>query len=193
MKYTMTLMALGLSAALLTGCGSSNDDGTTGASANINPSGIQGTGPGNTLKLLKMQRLVFWVRGKEHVKYDDFDGESELNEVTFRADNTLTFKETKYPTKDCSGDSTEEDSFEEEYKIGTKTVGSDGKTAFEFDTFGEENGEKYREYFMVRYTSTELFFSDEKEDDSQPNGETPETRNDYFPADGGRGGFTKKK
>ena len=46
---------------------------------------------------------------------------------------------------------------------------------------------------MVRYTSTELFFSDEKEDDSQPNGETPETRNDYFPADGGRGGFTKKE
>ena len=136
---------------------------------------------------------MFWVRGKEHVSMMTLMVNSELNEVTFRADNTLTFKETKYPTKDCSGDSTEEDSFEEEYKIGTKTVGSDGKTAFEFDTFGEENGEKYREYFMVRYTSTELFFSDEKEDDSQPNGETPETRNDYFPADGGRGGFTKKK
>ena len=75
MKYTMTLMALGLSAALLTGCGSSNDDGTTGASANINPSGIQGTGPGNTPETTKDAEASVLGTWERACKYDDFDGE----------------------------------------------------------------------------------------------------------------------
>ena len=40
MKYTMTLMALGLSVALLTGCGGGDSKVPT------NASGIQGTGAG---------------------------------------------------------------------------------------------------------------------------------------------------
>ena len=187
MKYTMTLMALGLSAALLTGCGSSGDDITTPSNA----SGIQGTGPGNTPETTadaKASLLGTWVR---ECDYDEDDDVSGIAEVTFREDGTLTFSVTDYPTKDCTGDSIEEYSEEEEYKVGAKTVGSDGKVAFEFDVFGEDDGEKFRDYFMVRYTSTELLFSGEKEDDSQPDGETPQTRNDYFDPDDK--GFSKKK
>jgi hypothetical protein len=151
-----------------------------------NPSGIQGTGPGNTpvkTEDAKASILGTWERG---CIYDEYDNESRKTELTFKADESYTFKSIVYPTKYCTGDSTGEKVETGTYKLGKFTKGEDGKPAFEFDIHAVQEDK----YFMVRFTSSELIFTDNKDDHSQPNEETPETRNNYFSET--KEAFTKK-
>lgn len=159
MTYKMTLMALGLGAAMLTGCGSSNDDGDneivipeTTAQAEVSIVGAY----------------------KKACEYYEMYDESYIGEVTINADKTWVYKETAYPTKDCSGDSIGSEGESGTYEVGALTKGSDGEPAFEFDTTVTDGPARYS---MIRFTATRLIDADE---DDTFDGRTPETRANNF-------------
>lgn len=112
--------------------------------------------------------------------YQENDDESYQAELTFSVDSSYTYIEKTYPTHNCSGDYTLLHKDIGTYSLGNKTRASDGKLAYDFEIHTLQEGEMDDEYFMIRFTDKILTFTDEKEDYSQPNGETPQTRNNFF-------------
>jgi len=113
--------------------------------------------------------------------YDEYTDESYQAQLLLNIDLSFVYTEKIYPTHDCTGDYHTEQNVEiGTYKLGEQTKGEDGKLAFNFETHALVENKINNEYFMVRITSTKLIFTDEKEDNSQPNGESIQTRNNYF-------------
>jgi len=113
--------------------------------------------------------------------YDENTDESYQAQLLFNIDLSFVYTERIYPTHDCTEDyHTEQNTEIGTYKLGTRTKGEDGQLAFNFETHTLIDNKVNDEYFMVRITSSQLIFTDEKEDHSQPNGENIQTRNNYF-------------
>jgi len=112
--------------------------------------------------------------------YQENDDESYQAELTFALDASYTYSEKTYPTANCSGDYTLQHKDIGTYALGDRTRASDGEVAYDFEIHTLEEGQMNDEYFMIRFTNKALIFTDEKHDYSQPNGETPLTRNNFF-------------
>ena len=178
MKYTIMLITGILSASLLTGCDLLKTSDTNQLEH-------------HEIDLPKVQTISFakvtpnqtkiigdWV-GKCH--YDEYADESYQAELLMHENLSYIYTEKIYPTYDCTGDYSEEQNKDVgAYKLGEKTKASDGKSAFDFETHSYQEGKRNDEYFMVRFTDSTLVFTDENIDNSQPNGETLQTRNNYF-------------
>ena len=113
--------------------------------------------------------------------YAEDTDESYQAQLLLNIDLSFIYTEKIYPTNDCTGDyHTEQNTEIGTYKLGARTKGEDGKPAFNFERHTLVDNKINDEYFMVRLTSSELIFTDQKEDYSQPNGESIQTRNNYF-------------
>lgn len=139
----MTLMALGLSAAMFTGCGggSSSDSASTSSST---PSNI----PATTVEA-QARILGNWESACQG------EGSSYRKSFLSFAETTGNFSEKTYTANDCNDaslDSVQQDnSFS--YTVGAAVKGANNEDAFEFDLIGEE-------YMMVRFDESAMYFSD---------------------------------
>jgi len=176
MKYTMIFTVGILSASLFTGC-------SIEETSNNNVAHLQKIQTSSMLKESEptQQKIIgTWKGACHHEKYND---ESYQAELTFNANLSFTYIEKIYPTQDCAGDYyTEQNKDIGSYSLGQVTKGADGKQAYHFETHSIQTQDSGMndEYFMVRFTDSTLIFTDENMDSSQPNGKTPQTRNNYF-------------
>ena len=174
MKYTI-IFAMGiLSASLFTGC---NIEETS----NNNVAHLQKIQTSSMLKESEptQQKIIGTWKGACH--HEEYNDESYQAELTFNPNLSFTYIEKIYPTQDCVGDYyTEQNKDIGSYSLGQVTIGADGEQAYNFETHSIKDSGMNDEYFMVRFTGSTLVFTDENRDNSQPNGETPQTRNNYF-------------
>jgi hypothetical protein len=112
--------------------------------------------------------------------YQENDDESYQTKLTFSVDSSYIYTENTYPTHNCSGDYTLLHKDIGTYSLGNETRASDGRLAYDFEIHIVDEGKINDEYFMIRFTDKVLIFTDKKYDYSQPNGETPDTRNNFF-------------
>ncbi len=151
MKYKMTLMALGLSAVMFTGCGggsSNNDsDAPTTSTSNI---------PTTTAEA-QAKILGNWESACQG------EGSSYRKSFLSFAETTGNFSEKTYTANDCNDaslDSVQQDnSFS--YTVGAAVKGANNEDAFEFDLIGEE-------YMMVRFDESAMYFSDSHGQETSP-------------------------
>jgi hypothetical protein len=174
MNYKITLLSTLLAILIFTGC--NNETSYTEKNLeNITQAKL----PPALKKLQNSQQPIvgIWL-GDCH--YEESDDESYQAELTFNLDASYSYIEKTYPTHNCSEDYTILHEDIGTYSLGDKTKASDGKSAYEFEIHTLEEGVMNDEYFMLRLTDKTLIFTDEKDDNSQPNGETPQTRNNFF-------------
>ena len=158
MTKKMGLMALGLSMALLSGCGSSSDEGTTDP---------------NTPDEVAKNIVGTWMTGC----MEDDPGWFYVETLTFNANGTGSWEEKEYDAAGCNeADLTETESDNFTYEIGEATQGADGKDAVEIDVTGDQMGDLYT---MVRFHAGKLCFADSDEGDIN-DGTTPAKRENDF-------------
>ncbi|MCF6243417.1 MAG: hypothetical protein L3J43_00080 [Sulfurovum sp.] len=174
MKYTMIFTASLLSVSLFTGCdlNKTSDNETDSCQSIQTDIHHKKTNP------LQKNIAGTWL-GNCH--YDEDYDESYQAELIFNLDLSFNYIEKTYPTEDCLGDSYNEGNKKlGSYKIGDITRSENNEKAYEFETHSLINSQIEDKYFMVKITSSRLIFTDEKIDQSQPNGKTLQTRNNYF-------------
>jgi len=150
MKYKMTLMALGLSAVMFTGCGggSSSDSASTSSSASNIPT---------TTAEAKARILGNWESACQG------EGSSYRKSFLSFAETTGNFSEKTYTSSDCSDaslDSVQQDNAFS-YTVGAATKGANNEDAFEFDIPGND-------YMMVRFDESAMYFSDSNGQETSP-------------------------
>jgi len=121
MKHRHILISLGLGAALLSGCGSSGDAENE----------IVGT----------WHKNCYLPTGSDKYRTMDF---------VLNADNTGLGKKTYYSDEDCTLDANPHE-WDFVYNVGEKTVGDDGKEAYELDQSGGTGDGAWAYYTMFRF------------------------------------------
>ena len=168
MTKRMGLMALGLSMALLSGCGSDNDvDGGTGD--------IGDTGDNTTLNTpaeVTKNIVGTWDEG-----CTEYDGGSETSLLVIN-DNKGTFNGSWYPSPDCSGDAEDSWGGTFTYTIGEATKGSAGEDALELNLIISEDGDIENYYTMAHFYTVDKMGLAHNDDNDEEN--TPETRHNIF-------------
>lgn len=164
MTKKMGLMALGLSMALLSGCGSDDNNTLPTPPAPVDP---------NTPTEVVKNIVGTWMTGCVNG-----DNDSWTDTLTLNADGSGLTKSADYDAPGCNP-ADEVDSSDEAftYTIGEATIGSDGEVAVELDAEFEWG----MHYTMVHFDAVlDLYVADS---DDINDGETPETRADDFDED----------
>lgn len=170
MKKKMGLIALGLSMALLSGCGSSDD-----IIDNIVDDIVDDAGVLNTPVVVEKNIVGNWLTACITT-----GSGSEIERLIFDANGTGQYKSGEFSAPGCNDAdaiSSEEDTFN--YTIGEATTGSKGEAAVELD-YGV-SGETY--YTMVHFATVDNMNTASSEDDDINDGGTPETRENVFDSD----------
>ncbi len=174
MKYGLRLLLSLLTINLFSGCDIDHKSDYTDA-------GSLQKSEHSLLKIYeeKKQHIIGEWQG---VCYSDQEyDESYQAELTLNPDLSFSYIEKIYSAENCIGDSySEQNAKTGLYKLGKLTQGDDGKEAYEFEIHTSQNGQREDKYFMVRFTTSNLIFTDENFDNSQPDGKTPQTRNNHF-------------
>ncbi len=174
MKYTIIFATGLLGTILFTGC--STEETSNNTITHLQK--IQTTSIFKESEPSQQKIIGTWI-GECH--YEEYNDESYQAELTFNTDLSFSYVEKIYPTQECGGDYYSQQNIEiGKYTLGKVTKGADGEQAYNFETHSLKDSTMNDEYFMVRVTSSTLIFSDEKIDNSQPDGKTPQTRNNYF-------------
>lgn len=171
MKKSMGLMALGLSMALLSGCGSSDD-----IVNDIVDDIVEDTEVLNTPAVVEKNIVGTWSVGC----VNDDDGSSESDIVILNADGTGGFEGAEYTAPDCNeADEGESWTGSFTYEVGEATVGSNDEAAVELNLEVTEDGVTGPYYTMVRFTTADTWLMAD-DGDENADADTPETREDIF-------------
>ncbi len=170
-------MALGLSMALLSGCGSSDDivdnivDNTVDDIVSDTSDSLL-----NTPTVVEKNIIGDWLNACESTD----DGGSEIYRVIFNSDSTGEYKEAEFSAPGCN-DADAIDSREGRftYTIGDATSGSNGEDAVEVDFVMLDEGDAAY-YTMVHFTTVDKFDMATSEDGDTNDGATPDTRENVF-------------
>ena len=173
MTKKMGLMALGLSMALLSGCGSDNDVVDSGVDSGVD-AGDSGSGGDITLNTpAEVEKNVVGIWSVGCVN-DDSDGTSGTDKVTLKDDGTGSYIGADYDAPGCTGNVIDSWAGSFKYIIGEATTGAAGEAAVEVDLL-EEGLDLYT---MLHFTSVNTFMmASGGEDDGDS---TPETRSNDF-------------
>ena len=178
MTKTMGLMALGLSMALLSGCGSSDDiiddvveDIVDDVVDTIDPDTLL-----NTPAVVEKNIVGEWLTAC----IDTENGGSEIDRAIFANDGTGQYKGGEFSAPGCN-DADGIDSWEGTftYTIGEATSGSAGEDAVELDiVLVDEGNAGY--YAMAHFITVDSFNMSADDEENGLIGDTPETRSNVF-------------
>jgi len=177
MTKTMGLMALGLSMALLSGCGSSDDivdnivDNTVDDIVSDTSDSLL-----NTPTVVEKNIIGDWLNACEPTD----DGGSEIDRVIFETASTGEYKGAEFSAPGCNdADTIESWQGRFTYTIGDATSGSNGEDAIEVNlVLLDEGNAAY--YTMLHFTTVDKFNMATSEDGDTNDGKTPDTRENVF-------------
>ena len=134
MTTKVTLVAIGLSLVLLTGCGDSNNSNNGDNNTNTNEGSNMETTVdlknSSTLEEMKTSIIGSWF----YTCINEEEGVWGTTMDTYKSDNTVVHEEKKYSEADCNENALiEEFSISATYALGEKVTDSEGQDAFELD------------------------------------------------------------